>query len=120
VRDRRASYGRTLALLRRGHEAAAHPVTKSSIMLGLGETDDELEAAFSDLREAGVDLLTLGQYLRPSRAHRAVDRYVPPDGFDRLRTRALAFGFAGVEAGPLVRSSYRAEALYRAARPSPG
>jgi lipoyl synthase len=121
VRDRRAGYERSLKVLRRAHEASARPVTKSSIMLGLGETDDELESAFSDLRGAGVDLLTLGQYLRPSTAHRAVDRYVPPDGFDRLRARALAAGFAGVEAGPLVRSSYRAEALFQAARaPAPG
>jgi lipoyl synthase len=117
VRDRRAGYDRSLHLLARAR-ARGGPglVTKSSVMLGLGERDDELEAAFADLRRADVDLLTLGQYLRPSPAHRAVERYVPPDEFDRWKTAAVARGFAGVEAGPLVRSSYRAEALFRRAR----
>ena len=115
VRDRRAGYDRSLELLSRVRERSPHLVTKSSIMLGLGEGPDELDRAFGDLRAAGVDLLTLGQYLRPSAEHRAVDRYVPPDEFDAWRDRALARGFVGVEAGPLVRSSYHAEELYRAA-----
>ncbi|MGI0131997.1 MAG: lipoyl synthase [Thermoplasmata archaeon] len=118
VRDRRAGYDRSLHLLAR---AKAHGrrdlVTKSSIMLGLGETEAELAESFVDLRRAGVDLLTLGQYLRPGPDHLPVDRYVPPEEFDRLRARALAAGFRGVEAGPLVRSSYRAEGLYRQAAP---
>jgi lipoyl synthase len=117
VRDRRAGYDRSLRLLDRARERGAPGlVTKSSIMLGLGEQDDELERALDDLRSARVDLITLGQYLRPSAAHRAVSRYVPPDEFDRWKALALRRGFAGVEAGPLVRSSYHAEALYRRAR----
>ena len=117
VRDPRAGYDRSLAVLRRFREIGSDGlVTKSSIMLGLGESDDELDRAFADLRRAGVNLLTLGQYLRPSSEHRPVARFVPPDEFARWRRAALARGFAGVEAGPLVRSSYRAEELYRAAR----
>jgi lipoyl synthase len=115
VRDHRAGYDRSLRVLRRAkHVAEAPLVTKSSIMLGLGETDDELSAAFGDLREAGVDILTLGQYLRPSAAHAPVLRYPTPEQFSALRERALSYGFSGVESGPLVRSSYRAEELYRA------
>jgi lipoyl synthase len=117
VRDPRAGYDRSLEVL--AHARLAGPrdlVTKSSIMLGLGETASELETAFRDLRSSGVDLLTLGQYLRPGPEHVPVERYVPPEEFDRLRDRALALGFAGVEAGPLVRSSYHAEQLYRRAR----
>jgi lipoyl synthase len=120
VRDPRAGYDRSLAVLadivRRGGSAS---VAKSSLMLGLGETPDELLAAFRDLRAVGVRLLTLGQYLRPSPAHRPVARYVPPEEFDRWRAVGLAEGFAGVEAGPLVRSSYRAEELYRRAIAAP-
>jgi len=117
VRDRRADYDRSLAVLRRARELGpSHLVTKSSIMLGLGEDDASLARAFSDLRGAGVDLLTLGQYLRPTAAHRPVARFVPPVEFERLAHDAEAVGFAGVASGPLVRSSYRAEELYRRAR----
>jgi len=117
VRDPRAGYDRSLRVLRRAARLGPNgPVTKSSIMLGLGETLEELDRAFRDLREAGVDLLTLGQYLRPSSTHLAVERFVPPEEFDRLRDLALQRGFVGVVAGPLVRSSYHAEELYRAAR----
>jgi lipoic acid synthetase len=77
-------------------------------MLGLGERDDELVSVFSDLRLVGCDVLTLGQYLRPSADHLPVERYVPPEEFAALRERALALGFRHVEAGPLVRSSYHA------------
>jgi lipoyl synthase len=120
VRDRRASYRGSLELLAGAKQLADGPlVTKSSIMLGLGETDAELGAAFVDLRGAGVDLLTLGQYLRPSAEHRPVHTYVVPEDFDRLAVAARSTGFAGVESGPLVRSSYRAEALYRAAHDDP-
>ncbi len=116
VRDRRAGYDRSLELLARVRRSAPRLVTKSSIMLGLGESREELETAFGDLRTAGVDLLTLGQYLRPTAEHRPVARYVPPAEFDELRGAAVRAGFAGVEAGPLVRSSYHAEELYRSAR----
>jgi lipoyl synthase len=117
VRDPRAGYDTSLAVLTAARALAPTDlVTKSSVMVGLGESWEELETAFTDLRTAGVDLLTLGQYLRPGPNHVPVARYVPPEEFGRLRERALALGFAGVEAGPLVRSSYRAEALYRRAR----
>jgi lipoyl synthase len=116
VRDHRAGYDQSLAVLRHAKRLAPGPlVTKSSVMLGLGETDEELAGAFDDLRSAGVDLLTLGQYLRPSAAHAPVQRYPTPEDFATLRAVALAKGFSGVESGPLVRSSYRAEELYRSA-----
>lgn len=116
VRDPRAGYDQSLAVLAAARRLGPSGlVTKSSVMLGLGETDDELASAFADLRSAGTDLLTLGQYLRPSMDHRPVTRYVPPDDFARYRDRALAAGFVGVEAGPLVRSSYRAEELFDSA-----
>lgn len=115
VRDRRATYTTSLRLLRTARARAPGLVTKSSIMLGLGETDTELLEAMEDLREAGVDLLTLGQYLRPGPGHVALERFVPPEEFDRWAHAAHRLGFTGVAAGPLVRSSYRAEALYRSA-----
>jgi lipoyl synthase len=116
VRDPRAGYDRSLRLLA-GARARGPPglVTKSSIMLGLGESPSELEDAFRDLRGADTDLLTLGQYLRPSPQHVPVAEYVSPEAFATLRATALEIGFAGVEAGPLVRSSYHAEELYRSA-----
>ncbi len=121
VRDPRAGYDRSLDLLRAARRAGPpRLVTKSSLMLGLGETDEELGEAFRDLREAQVDLLTLGQYLRPGPRHVPVARYVPPEEFEHLRSVAHDLGFAGVEAGPLVRSSYRAEALFRGARSAKG
>lgn len=121
VRDPRAGYDRSLAVLRTMRRLGrSELVTKSSVMLGLGETDSELESALRDLRAADVDLLTLGQYLRPSRAHRPVHRYVPPAEFARWQATALSLGFAGAACGPLVRSSYRAEELYRSARAARG
>jgi lipoyl synthase len=118
VRDHRAGYDRSLAVLRLARELGRPGlVLKSSIMLGLGEEDEEVEDAMQDLRAAGVDLLTFGQYLRPTLQHLPVRRYVPPEEFERWRVRAFAHGFAGVESGPLVRSSYHAEELFdRAAR----
>jgi lipoic acid synthetase len=116
VRDRRATYERSLGLLAAAKRLAPPGlVTKSSLMLGLGEAEAELDEGFRDLRGAGVDLLTLGQYLRPTPAHLPVTHYVEPDAFGQSRERALRAGFAGVEAGPLVRSSYHAEELYRSA-----
>jgi lipoyl synthase len=121
VRDHRAGYERSLRML--GRARALGPpglVTKSSIMLGLGEGEEELTTAFTDLRAAGVDLLTLGQYLRPSPSHVPVQRYIPPPDFDRWKVVARDLGFSGIEAGPLVRSSYHAEELYRSARTARG
>jgi len=84
-------------------------LTKTSLMLGLGETDAEILATMDDLRAAGVDILTLGQYLRPTVNHLAVERFVTPEEFERYRAAALEKGFIECVAGPLVRSSYRAE-----------
>jgi lipoic acid synthetase len=109
VRDPRAGYQQTLDVL--AHAKAHRPtvLTKTSLMLGLGEQSLEVEQCFRDLRAAKVDLLTLGQYLRPTVHHLAVKRFVPPEEFQRLRARALGEGFLECVAGPLVRSSYRAE-----------
>lgn len=111
-----ADYAGSLALLREVKRRLPEVPTKSGLMLGLGEREDEVLATMQDLRAHGCDILTLGQYLRPSSAHLPVDRYVTPAEFDRLRERALALGFAEVAAGPLVRSSYRADEVARAAR----
>ncbi|TAJ20537.1 MAG: lipoyl synthase [Dehalococcoidia bacterium] len=106
----KGDYQRTLDLFRHARELAPGVPRKTGIMLGLGETAAELEAVFDDLREAGVTLLTLGQYLRPTPKHLPVVDYVHPDEFARLREVALGLGFHHVESGPLVRSSYHARA----------
>jgi lipoic acid synthetase len=106
-------YERSLEVLRQAHEAGL--VTKSNLILGLGETREEIAPAMADLRAAGCDLLTITQYLRPSAKHHPVERWVKPEEFVELREEALAMGFAGVMSGPLVRSSYRAGRLYAAA-----
>ena len=103
-----ARYERSLALLAAARAARADCLTKAGLMLGLGETSAEIERVFRDLRDVACDILTLGQYLRPSVGHLPVERFVPPDEFAALRQRALAAGFRHVEAGPLVRSSYHA------------
>ncbi len=108
VRDPRAGYRTTLDLLARVKHLDAGMLTKSSIMLGLGESADEIRAAMTDLRAAGVDFLTFGQYLAPTRRHHPVVRYVTPEEFDRWRVEGEAMGFRYVASGPLVRSSYRA------------
>lgn len=106
-----ARYERSLALLRRAGELRPDVPTKSGIMLGLGEQDAELDQALQDLRAAGVGLLTLGQYLRPSPQHLPVARWVPPAEFEAWAGRARALGFREVASGPLVRSSYHADRL---------
>jgi len=106
-----ARYERSLALLQRAAELRPDITTKSGLMLGLGERDTEVEAALRDLRRAGVALLTIGQYLRPSADHLPVERFVPPAEFESWRERALLLGFRDVASGPLVRSSYHAERL---------
>jgi lipoic acid synthetase len=107
---RGATYRRSLGLLAAARELAPHNPTKSGLMLGLGETRDEVIAALHDLREAGCQRLTLGQYLRPSLAHIPVARYWTPEEFDGLGAIARELGFAQVRSGPLVRSSYHAGA----------
>ncbi len=101
-------YPRTLELLQRAREYAPHIPTKSGIMVGLGEEWDEIVATLGDLRRAGVDILTIGQYLRPSEGHLPMVRYYHPDEFAQLKAIALDLGFGHVESGPLVRSSYHA------------
>jgi lipoic acid synthetase len=103
-----ARYERSLAVLAEARASRASLLTKTGLMLGLGETPAELLCVFKDLRRIDCDVLTLGQYLRPTAEHLPVERYVPPEEFATLRTRALHLGFRHVEAGPLVRSSYRA------------
>jgi len=107
------SYGRSLQVLSRAREAGL--VTKSNVILGLGEQRHEVIRAMRDLCAAGCELLTITQYLRPSLRHHPVTRWVTPDEFAELRGEAIAIGFAGVMSGPLVRSSYRAGRLYREA-----
>jgi lipoic acid synthetase len=102
-----ASYARSYAVL--SHAKSRGAVTKTGLMLGLGEELDEVRAVMRELREIGVDILTLGQYLRPSHKHLAVARFVTPDEFAALRAEALALGFPHVESGPMVRSSYHAD-----------
>jgi lipoic acid synthetase len=104
-----AGYARSLGVLRRAAELRPDIPTKSGLILGMGERKEEIDAALRDLRAAGVTLLTLGQYLRPSEQHLPVDRWVEPAEFDAWRGRALGLGFREVASGPLVRSSYHAE-----------
>ena len=103
-----ARYERTLLLLENAKIFAPAMVTKSGVMVGLGETFAELVEVFSDLGSRGVDILTVGQYLRPSRDHLPISRFYTPDEFQHLKEEALRFGFRHVESGPLVRSSYHA------------
>ena len=105
-----ADYGRSLRVL--SWAADAGVVTKSALMVGLGETAEEVDAVFADLRDAGVAILAVGQYLRPGRRQLAVAEYWEPAAFERMAARARAKGFAGVAAAPFVRSSYGAAALY--------
>jgi len=110
-----ADYERSLGVLRRAGDLGPAVRRKSGLMLGLGERDGEVEEALRDLRSAGVELLTLGQYLRPAPDCLAVDRFVPPEEFDAWRDRALAMGFAHAAASPFTRSSHRAAEAYHAA-----
>jgi lipoic acid synthetase len=114
VRGRKSDYRWTLALLRRVKQLDPAIKTKSGLMLGLGETRDELLETLADLRHAGCDLLTLGQYLQPSPEHLPVVRYVPPEEFDELGRLARGLGFQQVASGPFVRSSYHARDMAEA------
>lgn len=108
VRDRRADYHQTLNVLREAKTVNSKLITKSSIMLGLGETDDEVEKVMCDLRKADVDCLTLGQYMQPTKRHLKVIEYVTPEKFKFWENRGNELGFLYTASGPLVRSSYKA------------
>ena len=109
VRDIRAGYQQTLNVLAESKKINPSVLTKTSLILGLGETDDEIEKTMDDLIENNVDILTLGQYLRPTLNHLPVERWVTPEEFDRYREIGIEKGFLEVVSGPMVRSSYRAE-----------
>ncbi len=112
VRDRRAKYAQSLRVLEYLKQRPEKLYTKSSIMVGLGETDAELEQTFKDLRSVGVDVLTLGQYLQPSQFHLRVERFASPEKFAEYQKLAESYGFLYVASGPLVRSSYRAAEFF--------
>ena len=125
VRDPRASYRQSLEVLATISEVQPDLLTKSSLMLGLSETEDEVLRSLEDLRGVGVDIVTLGQYLRPSPRHLPVHAYITPEAFARYAEHARKMGFGFVASGPLVRSSYRAGELYvegrlRSQEPEPG
>lgn len=109
VRDPRAGYEQTIEVLRHAKKHRPSVLTKTSLMLGLGELESEIIQTMDDLRKANVDILTMGQYLRPTKNHLPIDRYVTPDEFDLYRQWGLERGFLEVVSGPMVRSSYRAE-----------
>lgn len=114
-----AVYSRSLALLKQVKAIAPNLLTKSGLMLGLGETPDEVRQSLRELLDAGCAVLTLGQYLQPTREHLPVERFVPPEAFDEWREIALKMGFSEVASGPFVRSSYHANAVYEAAAKQP-
>ncbi|MAO99082.1 MAG: lipoyl synthase [Gammaproteobacteria bacterium] len=109
IRDPRAGYLKTMEVLKHAKEINKHIITKSSIIVGLGENDREIYKTFEDLRNHDVDIVTLGQYLRPTLNHHPIDRWVTPEEFEMYREKGLEYGFLEVVSGPMVRSSYRAE-----------
>jgi lipoic acid synthetase len=108
-----ADYQRSLGILKTVKQTDEKTVTKSGLMLGLGETSEELLDVLKDLRQADCDILTLGQYLRPSDNHAPVTRFIPPEEFSKLAVKAKELGFRGVASAPLVRSSYKSGELLR-------
>ncbi|MBI3743529.1 MAG: lipoyl synthase [Chloroflexi bacterium] len=115
----KGSYDRSIELLAQVREWRPEMVTKSGIIVGMGETEDEVIEVMGDLREADVDVLTIGQYLRPSPKHIAIDRFYQPEEFAELKAAGLALGFKHVESGPLVRSSYHAHEHAPSVRSAP-
>ncbi len=111
VRDPRAGYQQSLNVLKFAKRHRPEVMTKSSLMVGIGETDDEIRATMEDMRAHNVDVLTLGQYLRPTKNHLPIDRWVTPEQFEQYREWGLEAGFTEVASGPLVRSSYRADKM---------
>jgi len=111
-----AIYGRSLELLQRAGKWEPSLQTKSGLMLGLGETEKEVEQTLNDLLEVGSRMLTLGQYLRPTKAHLPVERFIPPEEFNEWKSIALTMGFDQVASGPFVRSSYHAKELFNATK----
>lgn len=112
VRDRRAGYAQSLRVLERSRELRPHVVTKTSLMLGVGESESEIRQTMQDCLDVGVEVITLGQYLRPSKRHLKVEQWVTPEEFDAWRVEGEKMGFAYVASGPLVRSSYRAGEIF--------
>jgi lipoic acid synthetase len=110
-----ANYARSLTLLARAKWTHPGVTVKSGLIVGMGETDDEIIGALADLNAVGVDVVTIGQYLRPTAHHRKVDRYVEPAMFDEYKVAGEAYGLSHVESGPLVRSSYHAKESLEAA-----
>ena len=116
VRDHRASFSQSLEILRQAKVLRPDIITKSSLMVGVGETDEEISEALVLLRQANVDLITIGQYLAPSTRHLAVDRFPEPEMYDVWAKEAIGMGFSGIASGPLVRSSFKAGLLLRKTR----
>ena len=112
VRDKRANFEQSLAVLRHAHQSGNVRFTKTSLMLGLGESEDEIEDAMDAARAAGVDIFTMGQYLQPSKRHLSVVEFVSPEKFERLRRVGVTKGFRQVVSSPLSRSSYHAEQAF--------
>ena len=112
-----ANYGRSLTLLARARWIDPGATVKSGLIVGMGESEEEVLGALADLRAVGVDIVTIGQYLRPTARHRPVHRYVHPDEFERYRKEGERLGMPHVEAGPLVRSSYHARTAAAAVKP---
>ena len=113
VRDHRASFSQSLEILREAKRLRPDILTKSSVMVGVGETDEEITETLTLLRHAGVDLVTIGQYLAPSSRHLTVDRFPEPEMYDIWALHAIEIGFSGIASGPLVRSSFKAGLLLR-------
>ena len=113
VRDHRASFSQSVDILRAAKQLRPDILTKSSVMVGVGETDEEITETLGLLRDAGVDLVTIGQYLAPSTRHLTVDRFPEPDMYDQWAQHAIQIGFSGIASGPLVRSSFKAGLLLR-------
>ena len=111
VRDPRAGYDQTLKVLYHAKQNSPKIITKTSLMLGLGETGEEILVAFEDIKRVGVDVLTLGQYMRPTKNHLPVEKWYTPDEFEYFKKLAIEIGFLEVASGPMVRSSYRADRI---------